>query len=395
MHSFFEFKQSTSPTPRRPPDPSCPHPQEVVAVGSDMGKAAALAHAMSEIGSPPPGSEGDASVVSRSERFCAEIVESGGLPMLLHLVKSAPDPNHKMEGRRRAREGVCELWLCFSFEHSRVVLSCVSSPCSGLKALHPMCLYGNQATHLALMAKDVITLLVDCTKGGGAAGGGDQYQTLACQALSGMTRGLGEPEKIEVNVEVPSPEGSGLPPKTETRVVVKPAGYRARKQIFGSFLGLLSSKTEAGEACRCITSVASASPDCYIQLEEQGAIPKVVELIRDSKPSAVMAPLLLLCGLVRWSPDASTASVKAGADGALTKVMGECDLATKVVCCACCGFIIRHNEKAREKLGREGLLAHLLDVAQKAPCTLPHWEEAMVALSLMVRAGVNGRGGYQ
>ncbi|GAX85158.1 hypothetical protein CEUSTIGMA_g12576.t1 [Chlamydomonas eustigma] len=92
-------------------------------------------------------------------------------------------------------------------------------------------------------------------------------------------------------------------------------------------------------------------------------------------------PVKLLFGLAKWSPSASHKAYKCGACEALLSAMGRCDVITRV---ACCGFLERHDEKARNELAGKGLVEHLFQVVKEAPISsTPMWEDAMVTLSTM------------
>ncbi|GAX85156.1 hypothetical protein CEUSTIGMA_g12574.t1 [Chlamydomonas eustigma] len=282
--------------------------KEIKDVGTDLARGEALATAIAEIGTPPPGYEEDSVAAERSADFTSEVLLGGGLPMLLSLVKSS-DAKAKM---------------------------------AGVFALRPMCLYGEEESRHLLLKADIVTLLVECTKHG------DDLAQVACQCLSGMTH---------------------LP--------------EARPTIFGSFVGHLSSSTGAGRACMAISLVAGSSSDCYLELEKEGAVQKVVNLISTVPPAELLPPVKLLCGLAKWSPSAGHKAYKCGACEALLSVMGRCDVTTRVACCACCGFLERHDEKARNELAGKGLVEHLFQVVKEAPSSTPMWEDAMVTLSTM------------
>jgi hypothetical protein len=278
-----------------------------------------------------------------------------------------------------------------------------------------MCLYGEQQTLQALLAADVVMALVDCTHpaSGAAAGGAaavappssEPLQQAACEALSGL------------------------------------AGFNAetRAKIFGLLVGPLNSDAAAPSACQALRTVAGSSPDCFLEIEKQGtALPRIVQLVATCGPESLHQPILLLAGMLRWCPlvletavkrskaaEASRQSTggpsagsapapsKPGAAGpsdaaakkprapgldadlaqALISALTRGDLPTRVATAATCGFMARHDEYARGLLAKGGAVPLLFDVARTAPSDTPWWEEAMVAISVMVGEGWGRRRG--
>ncbi|KAG1657860.1 hypothetical protein FOA52_014617 [Chlamydomonas sp. UWO 241] len=320
----------------------------VVDSRGDPRKAAAIADAIAVIGTPPAGLEKDGKAAGRAAAFAREVIEAGALLLLVTLVRASPDPRAKL---------------------------------SGVRALLPMCVYGEaKPTQAALLEADILMVLAEATHVGDA-----KLLVAAATALSGLTA---------ISAET-------------------------RARIFGILLGPLNSPDAAAQTCEAIRIVAGSSPDCYLEVERLGAatlMPRLVQLI--AVPGAgALQPVLLLASLARYSPSAGEAAVRAAAVPALVSVMqgGDWPLRTaaaatvgflvrhddkacnagdwplRTAAAATVGFLVRHDDKARNAVATGGGLTALFGVARGAPVGTPWWDEAMVGLSSMATLHAGSR----